>query len=318
MRQRLGLAAALLGDPVVLLLDEPANGLDPHGIRWLRRSCVVRGPGKAVLVSSHLLYEMPLMADDVIVIDRGRLLRQGSLEELTNGGATNLEDLFLDLTDGKGYPMNDVLRSEFRKFRTTRTAFGLLAGAVALTGLALWGSLSGATPAELAAGLTSPFGYAGVVVIIMLFVMVLGIRSFTDEVRYGSVVPTFLATPKRLRVLAAKTAVSAAAAVVFAVVALGVGTGVIAVYLVAHGYAVPVAAWSLAGLFGRAIAIAVLWATIGVSVGVVVRHQVAAIVGALAWLFVVENILGSILPRSLPGYRPRPPERRRASTARTR
>jgi ABC-2 type transport system permease protein len=193
--------------------------------------------------------------------------------------------------------MNDVIRSEFRKLRTTRTAFGLLAGTVALTGLALWGSLSSATPAELAAGLTSPFGYAGVVIIIMLFVMVLGIRSFTDEVRHGSIVPTFLATPKRARVLAAKTTVSAAAAAVFAVVGLGVGTGVIAVYLVAHGYAVPVAAWTLAGLFGRAIAIAVLWATIGVSIGVVVRHQVAAIVGALAWLFVIENILGSIVPR---------------------
>jgi ABC-2 type transport system permease protein len=193
--------------------------------------------------------------------------------------------------------MNDVIRSEFRKLRTTRTAFGLLAGTVALTGLALWGSLSSATPAELAAGLTSPFGYAGVVIIIMLFVMVLGIRSFTDEVRHGSIVPTFLATPKRLRVLAAKTTVSAAAAVVFAVLALGVGTGVIAVYLVAHGYAVPVAMWSLAGLFARAIVIAVLWTVIGVSVGVVVRHQVAAIVGALAWLFVIENILGSIVPR---------------------
>jgi len=193
--------------------------------------------------------------------------------------------------------MNDVIRSEFRKLRTTRTAFGLLAGAVVLTGLALWGSMSSATPAELAAGLTSPFGYAGVVFIIIMFVVVLGIRSFTDEVRHGSVVPTFLATPNRLQVLVAKTTVSAATAVLFAAVGLGAGTGVIAVYLVAHGYAVPVAAWSLAGLFGRAIAIAVLWAIIGVSVGVVVRHQVAAIVGALAWLFVAENILGAIVPR---------------------
>ena len=167
MRQRLGLAAALLGDPSVLLLDEPANGLDPHGIRWLRTTLrELAAEGKAVLVSSHQLDEMARMADDVIVIDRGRLLRQGSLEELTNRGTTNLEDVFLDLTDEGGDPMNDVIRSEFRKLRTTRTAFGLLAGAVALTGLALWGSLSGATPAELAAGLTSPFGYAGVVVII--------------------------------------------------------------------------------------------------------------------------------------------------------
>ena len=78
MRQRLGLAGALLGDPSVLILDEPANGLDPHGIRWLRTTLrAVADDGKAVLVSSHLLAEMAQMADDVIVIDRGRLLRQG-------------------------------------------------------------------------------------------------------------------------------------------------------------------------------------------------------------------------------------------------
>jgi ABC-2 type transport system ATP-binding protein len=103
MRQRLGLAAALLGDPSVLILDEPANGLDPHGIRWLRQTLRdLAAEGKAVLVSSHQLDEVARMADDVIVIDRGRVLRQGTLAELTDEGETTLEDLFLDLTDGKG------------------------------------------------------------------------------------------------------------------------------------------------------------------------------------------------------------------------
>ena len=103
MRQRLGLAAALLGDPSVLILDEPANGLDPHGIRWLRQTMRdLAADGKAVLVSSHQLDEVARMADDVIVIDRGRVLRQGCLDELTEAGETTLEDLFLDLTDGKG------------------------------------------------------------------------------------------------------------------------------------------------------------------------------------------------------------------------
>jgi ABC-2 type transport system ATP-binding protein len=103
MRQRLGLAAALLGDPSVLILDEPANGLDPHGIRWLRESLRdLAAEGKAVLVSSHQLDEVARMADDVVVIDRGRLLRQGTIDELTDAGETTLEDLFLDLTDGKG------------------------------------------------------------------------------------------------------------------------------------------------------------------------------------------------------------------------
>jgi ABC-2 type transport system ATP-binding protein len=103
MRQRLGLAAALLGDPSVLILDEPANGLDPHGIRWLRQTLRdLAADGKAVLVSSHQLDEVSRMADDVVVIDRGRVLRQGTLEELTVAGETTLEDLFLELTDGKG------------------------------------------------------------------------------------------------------------------------------------------------------------------------------------------------------------------------
>jgi ABC-2 type transport system ATP-binding protein len=86
MRQRLGIAGALLGDPRVLILDEPANGLDPQGIRWLRdllRAFAARG--NAVLVSSHLLAEMAQMADDVIVIDHGRLVRQASVQELTAG-----------------------------------------------------------------------------------------------------------------------------------------------------------------------------------------------------------------------------------------
>ena len=112
-----------------------------------------------------------------------------------------------------------------------------------------------------------------------LFVVVLAIRSYTDEVRHGSMVPTFLATPDRLRVLAAKSAVGAGAAVVFAVGALVVAIGVIAVYLATHGFAVPVTVGALVGPIGRAIVIAVLWSVIGVAVGVMVRQQVAAIVG---------------------------------------
>jgi ABC-2 type transport system ATP-binding protein len=83
MRQRLGLAAALLGDPKVLVLDEPANGLDPQGIRWLRdflRS--LAREGRAVLISSHVLTEVSQTADDVIVINKGRVVAHGTLTEL--------------------------------------------------------------------------------------------------------------------------------------------------------------------------------------------------------------------------------------------
>ena len=83
MRQRLGLAATLLGDPEVLVLDEPANGLDPQGIRWLRD--FLRGAaaeGRTVLVSSHVLSEVEQTVDDVVVIHRGRLVKSGSIASL--------------------------------------------------------------------------------------------------------------------------------------------------------------------------------------------------------------------------------------------
>jgi ABC-2 type transport system ATP-binding protein len=83
MRQRLGIAAALLGDPEVLLLDEPVNGLDPEGIRWVRE--LLRGladDGRTVLVSSHLMSEMEDTADHLVVLGRGRLLADVPMEEL--------------------------------------------------------------------------------------------------------------------------------------------------------------------------------------------------------------------------------------------
>ncbi len=86
MRQRLGIAHALLGDPQVLILDEPANGLDPAGIRWMRRllrSYAERGG--TVLLSSHLLHEVQLIADDIVMIGRGRIVAQGTPESLISG-----------------------------------------------------------------------------------------------------------------------------------------------------------------------------------------------------------------------------------------
>jgi ABC-2 type transport system ATP-binding protein len=83
MRQRLGLAAAMLGDPQVLILDEPANGLDPEGIRWLRGFLRhVASQGKTVLISSHMLQEVEQTVDDVVIISNGRLVSQGPMAEL--------------------------------------------------------------------------------------------------------------------------------------------------------------------------------------------------------------------------------------------
>ena len=88
MRQRLGLAQALLADPGVLVLDEPANGLDPEGIAWLRRFLrSLAAEGRTVLISSHVLSEVQQTVDDVVIIARGRLVRAGSLDELAGAGA---------------------------------------------------------------------------------------------------------------------------------------------------------------------------------------------------------------------------------------
>ncbi|NLU76866.1 ATP-binding cassette domain-containing protein [Micromonospora sp. HNM0581] len=83
MKQRLGIAAAMLGDPRVLILDEPANGLDPEGIRWMRGFLKgLAAEGRTVLVSSHLLSEMQLLADDVVIIAAGQLVRQGPVDQV--------------------------------------------------------------------------------------------------------------------------------------------------------------------------------------------------------------------------------------------
>ena len=98
MRQRLALAAALLGDPAALILDEPANGLDPEGIAWLRRLLRDQArSGRTVLYSSHVLSEVEQLADQVVIMHHGRLVRQGVLAELT-GGRGGLEQVFLSLT----------------------------------------------------------------------------------------------------------------------------------------------------------------------------------------------------------------------------
>lgn len=91
MRQRLGLAHALLGDPEVLVLDEPANGLDPAGIRWMRS--LLRGfadDGGTVLLSSHLLGEIEIVADEIVVIGRGRIVASGTKAELLRGAGTTV------------------------------------------------------------------------------------------------------------------------------------------------------------------------------------------------------------------------------------
>jgi ABC-2 type transport system ATP-binding protein len=90
MRQRLGIAAALVGDPEVLILDEPANGLDPEGIRWMRDLLKeLAAQGRTILVSSHLLSEMQILADELVIIAAGRLVTQGTVEGIVDSMAAS-------------------------------------------------------------------------------------------------------------------------------------------------------------------------------------------------------------------------------------
>jgi ABC-2 type transport system ATP-binding protein len=97
MKQRLSLAIAMLGDPEILILDEPANGLDPIGIVWLREFLQkLASEGRTILVSSHQLAEMQNTVSDVLIINKGLLVAQGSIKEICKG--KSLEEAFLELT----------------------------------------------------------------------------------------------------------------------------------------------------------------------------------------------------------------------------
>jgi ABC-2 type transport system ATP-binding protein len=119
MRQRLGLAAALLGDPRILVLDEPANGLDPAGMRWLRKLLRdLADRGRAVFVSSHLLAEIAGLADDVVVIDKGRLVTHAPVPELTERAAegvrvrTNRPERLRDVLADEGIDVSLISHDE--------------------------------------------------------------------------------------------------------------------------------------------------------------------------------------------------------------
>ncbi|OMG00912.1 ATP-binding cassette domain-containing protein [Paenibacillus sp. FSL R7-0337] len=101
MGRRLGIAAALLADPEILILDEPVNGLDPEGIRWIRTFLRQRAEaGNTVLLSSHLMGELAETVDDVVIIKQGRIVADGTLEEVT-GSHSTLEQAFFALTSGQ-------------------------------------------------------------------------------------------------------------------------------------------------------------------------------------------------------------------------
>lgn len=192
--------------------------------------------------------------------------------------------------------MKRQIVSEFRKLRTTRSAWGLLAGALALVALGVVGVLWESSNAVLAAPLAAQPMFHVALSITWVFVMILGLRSFTDEFRNGSIVPTLLADPDRRRVLVAKLVAVGAAAVLFTFAAAGLTFAIELPWLVAKGVAIHVAAGPLAVWFAKLLLIDVAFAAIGVGAGLAVRHQVAAIVGSLVVVTIVENLMDALAP----------------------
>jgi ABC-2 type transport system permease protein len=185
--------------------------------------------------------------------------------------------------------MNALLKSEFRKLRTTRTVYGFLLAMVIVAVV----TVVEASKTDFA----DPLHEQGFVLftglLTRVLLLVLGIRIVTDEFRHGTIVPSLLATPRRLRVLAAKLAMAgltggvlaAVAGAVMVLTAMGVGSSGIGVELDGEAGRI------LAGLVGAGA----LWTTFGVALGTVVRSQVLAIVGGLLWLMGVEEMLKSRL-----------------------
>jgi ABC-type transport system involved in multi-copper enzyme maturation permease subunit len=186
-------------------------------------------------------------------------------------------------------------RAELLKIRSTRTTVGIVLGMIAL--VLLFSLLSGLVTkapslvsAEDQRGLLSVGSLAGV------FSALAGIMLVTSEYRFGTIRPTFLFTPRRSRVVAAKLAAGLLAGILFGVVGEGLGFGIGYASLAGRGIAYALNGGETTLLLLGTLAGVALWGTLGVGVGMIVRNQVGAIIGLLAWGFVAENLLFAFVP----------------------
>ena len=197
-----------------------------------------------------------------------------------------------------------MFRAEVRKLVTTRTAVSLVAGAVAVVALGAFSTSASAAASALEEPLHSQEMYLLSSINIGLFAMILGIRSFTDEFRHGTIAWTILSVRDRWRIVGSKSAVSALVAAGMALVALAVMVTIAAAVASSKGTSVEITSTDVTAGAGLLIA-AAAWGVIGTAIGALVRHQVAAIVGAVIWVYAVENLAASFLGdagRLLPGW----------------
>jgi ABC-2 type transport system permease protein len=191
--------------------------------------------------------------------------------------------------------MRDLMIAELKKLRTTRSTWGLLAGMLAMVVLGVATTVSESSSALL----RKPLHEQQMMLVLIytrLFVLVLGVKAVTDEFRHGTIVPTLLTTPQRGRVVAAKVLTLGLVGLVFTEIAAAVAAGLGIVLISAQGVDPSFNLVDARALGGLAVAGA-LWAAIGVGVGAVVRHQVAAIVAPVFWLMFIEEMVGGRLGR---------------------
>jgi ABC-2 type transport system permease protein len=194
--------------------------------------------------------------------------------------------------------VTSLLRAELLKVRTTRLVVGLLAAVVGLAGIGVVGSIltagdGGTPPLETAAGVRNVFGNAGVASILAL---IMGILVVTGELRHGTITQTFLLTPRRPLVVVAKLAAMVVVGLVFGAVAVAVTLAVALPWLAAKDVSVDVLSGDVATVLLAAVLSCALYGVIGVGVGAVIRNQVAAVVIALVWEFVLQGIVVALLP----------------------
>lgn len=190
--------------------------------------------------------------------------------------------------------MNAQIRSELRKMRTTRTNVGLVLGLVALI---LFGVIAGAFGSEVdLTDLEKQRELVGNGAFAAAFAAMIGVMAMTSEFRHGTIRATFVFTPARTRVVAAKVAASLLVGAVFGAVGAGVALGAGVAIIRARGYDVLLDAADVRKLLLGTIVMSALWAALGVGLGALVRNQVLAIVGLFAWVFVVEVLVFQYWP----------------------
>jgi ABC-2 type transport system permease protein len=200
--------------------------------------------------------------------------------------------------------MRNQIRSEVIKLRTTRSGIVMLGALAVVVALGVVALVTDADAPALVRPLEHQAFLHVMLSIAPLFALLLGIRSFTDEFRFGSIVPTLLANPNRGGVLIAKLVAGAIGGLVLALAATAASLTIGALLLLGRGIALAWSTGGLAAIAGRLIVANVLWSAIGVGFGLAVRHQVAAIAGALVWILAGEGILAGLLPdvaRFFPG-----------------